>query len=159
MENKTELSINARLHAASTAAYLELESRCNFGRGITTHSELYRLVLVLRATTRDIEWERVENPLPENPFDVDIEATRNLVKDIRTRAGLDYFQKSPTNILLAGALELLDVELKRYAINPEPKARSARQAEGEPGNHPLEIEWQEVERLRLKAKEEAERES
>lgn len=138
-----EKSINLRLWEASGAAYLELESRSNAGRGITTHSELYRLTLVLRATTRDIEWSEVPNPLPSNPFDIDIDATLELTKQIRSHAALDYFQKSPTNILLAESLEHLAQELKRYAVEAEPRARSGGLEEGDPACHPLELEWQE----------------
>lgn len=133
-------SINLRLLNESQRVRAALTERKVAGLGLPPHTEAYRCVLVVRATSRDIEWGEVPNPLPSNPFDIDIDALAELCDKVKQNAEHSWFQHSPTNVLLADALAHLGTELERYTEGDEPKAYSGRRSIRDE-NHPFEQYW------------------
>ena len=115
---------------------------------VKTSTEIYRLALVVRATTRDIEWDDVPNVFPKDPYFVDLSAFVELANSLCVHAEHRWFQVTPTNLLLADALEYLKIELERYKHGGEPFAYSGRHKSA--NIHTLERETQERMRTRKK---------
>lgn len=135
-----ESSLNHRIQTECEHVREFVVRRSEQGLGIPPHTEAYRLVLVVRATSRDIEWDKVPNPLPSNPFDIDLEQLEELCTDAIEHAKALWFQHSPTNFLFADAMRHLGDELERHTDGKEPKTWSGRRDEREE-NHPLELKW------------------
>lgn len=154
MDILKETPINKRLFDAGDRVWLLLKERREAGLEVRWSGEAHRLLLVVHATTRVIDFRGLASPFPKGCYDLDKDAMQEVLYKVVYHAQYGWFQKSPTNLLLADSLEFLVKELERYEGKEEPEAFSSLGSGSDRGdNHPLQ---QELTAARKKQREEEE---